>query len=100
MNRLEQLRIDRDSAAEKVRNEGRDRAAQDIGVAEPDRARKRRLCGGGLAVPIRQTAGERRGLSSRMGAGGWTARKVAGRRIANYATVDKGRGVLTAPTDR
>ncbi|KAG8164672.1 hypothetical protein KVR01_004947 [Diaporthe batatas] len=32
----------------------------------------------GLAVPIRQTAGEREGFSSRMEAGGWTARQAGG----------------------
>lgn len=90
MNRLELLCIDRHLDAEQVGGEGRDRAAQDTEVTEPDRARKRRLCGGGLAVPIRQTAVKRERLSSRIAAGGWTARKVAGWRIADYANVGQG----------
>lgn len=90
MNRLELVCIDRHLVAEKVGSGHRDRAAQDTGDTEPDQARKRRLCGGGLAVPIRQTTVKRRGFSSRMEAGGWTARKMAGRRIADYANIGQG----------
>lgn len=98
MSRLELLCIDRHLVAEGVGSGYRDRAAQDTGVAEPDRARKRRVCGGGLAVPIRASSSqeEKKALISDGGGrmdgkeGGW----LADGRLCQCRT--RGEALLTA----
>lgn len=91
MSRLERFCIDRQWDADKVGSEGRHRASQGVGAAEPDRDRLRRLGGGGWRCRSgKQQLGEEAFISDgggRMGGkgGGW----LAGSQIMPMS--DKGR---------